>query len=155
MTPRTRWTCSRRDTRQRAGARAVNTHIVRARVVFRRPAMIYAWHFVPANMKLAHSDEPVEVGRTYRVKGKIVPCKNGLHGSIRLLDALGYTSSSILTRCSYAGEVVHESNKLAASERTILWLGDIGPILHEAACAFAEGALRIAKVTNLRSWAAI
>src|ERR1035438_6765946 len=115
----------------------------------------FGWHFVPKNLKIAHSGEPVEVGRTYRVEGKIVPCENGLHGSIRLLDALGYSSSSVLTRCRYDGTIVHESDKLAASERTILWIGDIGPILHEAACVFAERALRIAKVTDPRSWAAI
>ena len=115
----------------------------------------YAFHFVPKDLKLAHSGEPVEVGRTYRVEGKIVPCKNGLHGSIRLLDALTYASSSILTRCAYAGEIVHERDKLAASERTIVWIGDIEPLLHEAACVFAEGALRIANVTDPRSWAAI
>src|ERR1019366_7250842 len=79
-----------------------------------RDVMMYAWHFVPSNLKLAHFGEPVEVGRTYRVEGKIVPCKNGLHGSIRLLDALTYASSSILTRCAYAGEIVHERDKLAA-----------------------------------------
>jgi hypothetical protein len=116
---------------------------------------LYAWHFVPSNLKLAHSGEPVEVGRTYHVEGKIIPCENGLHGSVRLLDALAFASSSILTRCSYGGEIVHESDKLAASERTILWLGDIDQILHEAACVFAEGALRIGKVTDPRSWAAI
>ncbi len=94
----------------------------------------FAWHFVPSNMKLAHSNEPVELGRTYHVKGKIIPCENGLHGSIRLLNALQYSSSSMLTRCRYDGEIVHQSDKLVASERTILWIGDIEPILHEAAC---------------------
>src|ERR1039457_265079 len=117
--------------------------------------MMYAWHFVSNNLKLAHSGESVEVGRTYRVEGKILPCENGLHGSVRLIDALTYSSSSILTRCAYGGEIVHESDKIAASERTILWLGDIDQILHEAACVFAEGALRIGKVTDPRSWAAI
>jgi hypothetical protein len=115
----------------------------------------FGWHFVPKDLKLAHSGEPVEVGRTYRVEGKIVPCENGLHGSVRLLDALGYSSSSVLTRCRYDGTIVHEQDKLAASERTILWLGDIEPILHEAACIYAERALRVAKITDPRSWAAI
>jgi hypothetical protein len=115
----------------------------------------YAWHFVPADLRLAHSGEPVEVGRTYHVTPPIVPCERGLHGSVRLIDALGYASSSILTRCSYGGKIVHQNDKLAASERTVLWIGDIEPILHEAACIFAEGALRVAKVTDSRSWAAI
>src|ERR1035441_10602442 len=115
----------------------------------------YAWHFVPQNLKLAHSGEPVKIGRAYRVEGKIVPCENGLHGSTRLLDALPYASSSILTRCSYAGDIVYANDKLASSERTILWIGDIEPILHEAACVFAEGALRVAKVADPCSWAAI
>ena len=118
-------------------------------------ATIYAWHFVPSNLRLAHSGEPVEVGRTYHVMGKIIPCENGLHGSIRLIDALGYVSSSILTRCRYDGTIVHEQDKLAASERTIIWLGDIKSILHEAACVFAEGALHSSKITDPRSWAAI
>ena len=115
----------------------------------------YAFHFVPKDLKLAHSGEPVEVGRTYRVEGQIIPCENGLHGSVRLLDALCYSSSAVLTRCRYDGTIVHEQDKLAASERTILWIGDIEPILHEAACIFAEGALRVAKITDPRSWAAI
>ena len=116
---------------------------------------VYAWHFVPKNLRLAHSGEPVEVGRSYRVEPPIIPCRRGLHGSLRLIDALGFASSSILTRCRYDGTIVHEADKLAASERTVLWLGDIELILHEAACVFAEGELRVAKVTAPRSWAAI
>src|ERR1017187_10084470 len=104
----------------------------------------YAFHFVPKDLKLAHSGEPGEVGRTYRVEGKIVPCKNGLYSSISLLHARPYASRSIPTRCAYAGEIVHERDKLAGPGRRIVWIGDIEPLLHEAACVFAEGALRIA-----------
>jgi hypothetical protein len=116
---------------------------------------VFAWHFVANNRKLAHSGEPLELNRTYRVAGEIVPCQNGLHGSLRLIDALQYAPGSILTCCSYGGTIEYEADKLAASERTVLWIGDIEPILHEAACHFAENALRVAKVTDPRSWAVI
>jgi hypothetical protein len=115
----------------------------------------YGWHFVANDRKLAHSGEPLELNRTYRVDGTIIPCQNGLHGSLRLINALQYAQGSILTRCRYSGTIVHQADKLAASERTPLWIGDIEPILHEAACHFAETALRAAKVTDPRSWAAI
>src|ERR1019366_8082434 len=143
----------RRRQRHASGAHyATHTDRTRAeRVEDRMSATIYAWPFVPSNLRLAHSGEPVEVGRTYHVKGKIIPCEDGLHGSIRLIDALGYASSSILTRCRYDGTIVHEQDKLAASERTIIWLGDIKSILHEAACVFAEGALHSSKKTDPRS----
>jgi hypothetical protein len=115
----------------------------------------YGWHFVQENYRVKHTGEPVEVGRTYTVEGEIIPCRNGLHGSLRLIDALQYAESAILTRCSFGGTVVHESDKLAASERTVLWVGNFEPLLHEAACHFAETALRVANVTDPRLWAAI
>lgn len=116
---------------------------------------IYGWHFVANDRKLAHSGEPLELGRTYRVDGEIVPCRRGLHGSLRLIDALQYAPGSILTRCEFSGTIKYEADKLAASERTVLWIGDVEPILYEAACHFAETALRVANVTDPRSWAAI
>jgi hypothetical protein len=117
--------------------------------------MIQGWHFPQQNRTLAHSGEPVTPGATYRVAGPLALCAVGLHGSVRLIDALGYASGSILTRCSFSGEIVHGTDKLCATERTVLWIGDIAPVLHEAACHFAETALRVAKVTDPRSWSAI
>jgi hypothetical protein len=97
----------------------------------------------------------VTVGLSLTVAPPIVLCERGLHGSERLIDALGYASSSILTRCSYSGEIVRGDDKLAASERTVVWVGNIGQILHEAACHFAEVALRGVKNPDPRSIAAI
>ncbi len=115
----------------------------------------YGYWFATAKRTVPRTNEPLEVGRTYRQAGPLVLCQKGLHGSIKLRDALSYASSSILTRCSFSGEILHGDDKLCATERTVLWIGDIEPILHEAACIFAEGALRVAKVTDPRSWAAI
>ncbi len=42
---------------------------------------VFAWHFLAADKRLAHTNEPVEVGRVYTVKPPIVPCERGLHGS--------------------------------------------------------------------------
>jgi hypothetical protein len=117
--------------------------------------VIYGWHFVQADRTLAHSGEPVEVGRTYRVEPPLKLCERGLHGSLRLIDALGYARSSVLTRCSFSGEIIHGDDKLVASERTVLWMGDIAPILHEGACVFAEQALRLIPNPAPRSVAAI
>jgi hypothetical protein len=115
----------------------------------------YGWHFATAQRTVPRTNEPLEVGRTYRQAGPLVLCESGLHGSIRLHDALTYASSSILTRCAFSGEILRGEDKLCATERTVLWISDIEPILHEAACHFAEDALRIAKVTDPRSWATI
>ena len=115
----------------------------------------FGWWFADANGCVPRTGEKVTVGLSLTVAPPIVLCEHGLHGSERLIDALGYASSSILTRCSYSGEIVRSDDKLAASERTVLWVGDIEPILHEAACHFAEVALRGIPNPDPRSIAAI
>jgi hypothetical protein len=116
---------------------------------------LYGWHFVANNRELAHSGEPLEPGRTYRVEPPIVPCQHGLHGSLRLIDALTYAPGAILTRCEYGGQIVHEKDKFAAETRRVLWIGDVTNILHEAACVFAEKALGRITSPDPRSVAAI
>ena len=116
---------------------------------------LYGWHFVPNSRRLAYSDEPLKLGRTYRVKPPIVPCVWGLHGSTRLIDALGWAPGTILTRCEYGGKIVRKGDKFAAETRTVLWIGDVTNLLHEAACVFAEWALRRVKSPDPRSVAAI
>ena len=118
-------------------------------------AEILGWHFIRSDRRLAYSGEPLELGRVYRFEPPIVPCKRGLHGSIRLIDALPHAPGPILTRCRFGGQIVHETDKLAAETREVLWVGDVTNLLWLASCNFAETACRTAKWTNPRSLAAI
>src|SRR5690606_29452530 len=59
--------------------------------------------------------------------GPVVPCKSGLHGSERAIDALTYAPSKpriVLCRVEFAGTIIEHGepvDKFAASERRILW----------------------------------
>lgn len=91
---------------------------------------ILAWHFVADKLK---NNMPIpRVGSILRQKGKIIPCKNGLHGSTRIIDALGYAPSNPkwICRTEHRGVVVeHGNDKIASSERKILWKVEAEPIL--------------------------
>ena len=85
------------------------------------------------------------VGKTYTVKGKVVPCASGLHASERAIDALQYGHGNIAWRVTLGGDVVaHGSpvDKHAASERTHLAMADATMALHEFACWCTERALK-------------
>jgi len=82
---------------------------------------VKGFYFSPNNRRLAHGDNRViRGGRTHKVSGRIIPCTNGLHASVSLIDALGYAAGSILYRVELSGDVVaHGSpvDKHAASMR--------------------------------------
>ena len=102
---------------------------------------VLAWHFL-AEKKLANGDgRTVKVGKKLTVEGQPNLCSNGLHGSIRLIDALDYAQGSILCRVRHSGIIVKGDDKLCSTERTVLWMGDIETILHNFACDEAEMAL--------------
>ena len=73
--------------------------------------------------------DPVTVGsRVTLVGGRIEPCVWGLHGSERLLDALGYSpcDTPVIGYCEFGGEIERETDKIAARSRTLLWaLGEV------------------------------
>ena len=93
-----------------------------------------AWHFVQPDKRLGYDDNRIiRVGRTYKVKGKPVLCEHGLHASVRLIDALNYAPSAILTRVELGGEIIKGDDKIVATERTVLWMGDITDLLHRFA----------------------
>jgi len=116
---------------------------------------VLAWHFVKddGTNRLGVKEK---VGKWYRVEGEIVPCANGLHGSVRLIDALKYSPGAVLRRTEHRGTIVeHDGEKIASSERRVLWQIDATKLLHEFACRCAEGALKAEKVTDERCWNAI
>ena len=80
-----------------------------------------AWWF-SSGKTLPHDDgRRIKVGRTHKVKGEIIPCRNGLHGSIKPLDALAYAPGPLVWRVRLSGLIVpHNSDKIVASERTYI-----------------------------------
>ncbi len=86
---------------------------------------ILAWHFGPGDDRLANGDgRPIVVGETIRHEGPLTICKNGLHASVRLCDALRYARSWRLHRVRCGGEIVQGYDKLVCRERTVLWSVD-------------------------------
>ena len=84
-------------------------------------AHIDGWWFSKGRT-LPHGDgRRIKVGITHGVKGAIVACENGLHASVKPLDALGYAPGPVVWRVRLSGVIVpHGEDKHAASERTYL-----------------------------------
>ena len=115
-----------------------------------------AWHFLSEDKRLGYGDgRSVELGETLECEGKPKLCNNGLHGSARLIDALGYASGPIVCRVEIDGDVIEGEDKLCGRRRTVLWMFDATNILHEFACGCAEDALALVARPDARSVAAI
>ena len=84
------------------------------------PKLIDAWWF-STGKTLPHGDgRRIAIGRTHKVEGTIIPCNNGLHASVKPLDALQYAPGPIVWRVRMGGTGVDDGDKLAASERTYI-----------------------------------
>jgi len=115
-----------------------------------------AWHFLAGDKRLGYGDgRLVEVGQTLECEGKPALCSNGMHGSVRLVDALRYASGPIVCRVEIAGDIVESDDKLCGRRRTVLWMLDATRLLHEFACACAEDALALVERPDARSVEAI
>ena len=109
-----------------------------------RAPSVLGWWFCGATMR---DGRPVpRDGETLRHDRPVVPCKSGLHASPTILDALPYAPGATLCRVRLSGEIVpHGVDKWAASERSILWRVEAGPVLR----AFARWcALRVVSRWN-------
>ena len=117
---------------------------------------IEAWHFLPDNGRLRYEDNrKPSIGRIYRATGELSLCKNGMHASTDIMDALSYAPGSILCRVEIIPPYLTGDDKVCGRGRKILWKIDAEMLLHEFACRCAVRALRIAKVTDARCWDAI
>ena len=118
--------------------------------------MMLAWHFLSDDKRLGYDDgRLVEVDVPLECEGEPVLCNNGMHGSVRLIDALKYASGPIVCRVEIEGDVIEGENKLCGHRRTVLWMLDATQILHEFACQCAEDALALVAEPDPRSVAAI
>jgi hypothetical protein len=114
------------------------------------------WHFLSEDGFTRYEPRvKVETGQTLKHDGPLMLCESGLHASVRAIDALQYAPGPIICRVRLGGEIQQERDKCVARERTVLWMYDATPILHEMACLSAETALLIADVEDERCWQAI
>jgi hypothetical protein len=118
-----------------------------------------AWHFLNDEGTLRKGGLKVTPGLTLRMRGKLVMCERGFHYSLKALDALKYAPGSIVSRVDVTGEIIPDTDKGVASQRTHLWMADATNTLHEFACWCAENALNLIRERGQepdpRSWAAI
>ncbi len=92
---------------------------------------LLAWHFV--GRKLRNGQPVPEDGEVLRHDGELVMCNEGLHASVRAVDALSYAPGAIACRVKCGGVIVHDDDKLVCSERTILWRVDAEEMLRDFA----------------------
>ena len=115
-----------------------------------------AWHFVRADRRLGYKDgRKIVRGRTLTVDGVPRLCHFGLHASERIIDALECAPGPIVCRVEIGGQIVRGDYKLCGTSRKVLWWLDATELLHLFACRVAERALKEAKVTDQRCFAAI
>jgi hypothetical protein len=109
---------------------------------------------------------PVEPGKRglAAVATAIVPFRNGMHASTKLLDALyfsSFTRGSVISRIQLSGELTPNARNdiLAARNGDVLWSYDADQVLHQFACWVAEQAIeaerKLGKQPDARSVAAV
>ena len=95
---------------------------------------VLAWHFSTGKLNYG-DDRKISVSKKHSVKGEIVICNNGLHGSERIIDALGYArlDACIIARTEHSGNIIQESDKLVSRHRKYIHVIDGTEILREFA----------------------
>jgi hypothetical protein len=103
-----------------------------------------AWHFVSNKLRDGR-DIPAD-GVKLKHDGELVMCQTGLHASRVLLYALRYAPGYMVCRVRIGGDVIEETDKLVASERTIVWRLEVKQLL----LAFArQQALKVAHLWEM------
>lgn len=125
-----------------------------------RSAAILGWHFIsPAGRLDPHCREVADLGALVVVPGKtyaerrkpIACCENGLHSSVSALDALAHAPGPYVCRVASWGDVDRLPDKLAASRRRVLRMGDASSVLRQFAawCALETPLTRGRKLRDL------
>ena len=86
---------------------------------------IVAWHFIRNDFKLRYGDDrTVRRGEVLCVTGEPKMCNNGMHGSLRALDALRYAPGTIVCRTVHSGLLIFGGDKLVSQCREVVWMAD-------------------------------
>jgi len=89
---------------------------------------------------------PAEVGRTDRVKGEIIPCRNGLHSSPSPFYALNYASGPVLWEVEIGDDAVPHGapvDKHASATRKYIRRADVTKTLRRFAATQALGVIQL------------
>ena len=86
-----------------------------------------AWHFV--NKKLRDGSPIPRNGKKLVFNGKPIPCQQGLHASLEPFHALEYAPGNTLCLVECGGTIIHQSDKLVCTERTIIARMNAEPLL--------------------------
>jgi hypothetical protein len=93
-----------------------------------------AFYFSTEQKRLRYGDDrPIIVGEAHEVSCKPICCKQGLHASTDILDALMYAPSSILYLVDISGDVDERTDKIAGKRREYLAEFDAEELLKEFA----------------------
>ena len=112
---------------------------------------VLAWHFLKVGRVMRDGKEAPPVGEPLIHKGDISICSSGLHASIDIMDALGWTPGAHLCRVECVGIEDKHEDKLVCRKRTIIAEADIATELHIFAIWCAEQALGLIKDPDPRS----
>jgi hypothetical protein len=114
-----------------------------------------AYKFLKDDYRSGYGNEPPwKEGETRTVAGDIVMCERGYHASPSWLDALQYAPGSIACIVDIK-KPVKGDDKWVSNTCTIIKMVDATKVLRTFACDCAERALKLANVTDKRSWNAI
>jgi hypothetical protein len=93
-----------------------------------------AWYFSKTDCKLRYNDNRIiKAGVNHTVDCKPVMCKQGLHASINIMDALEYAPGPYVWRVNLSGEVIKGDDKCVATHREYLWGFDATELLRKHA----------------------
>jgi len=116
---------------------------------------ILAWHFLRDNGRTQFGDIEVKKGQVYRADGMLELCRNGMHASVKAIDALNFANGALISRVEIRPPYLIGNDKLCGRARKVLWIMDVTALLYEFACREALRALRKANVTDIRCYDAI
>jgi hypothetical protein len=89
--------------------------------------MMRAWHFVGDRLRNGYLVPPD--GERLIWYGELAMCKSGLHASVQPFDALNYAPGPILCMVECNGGIIHDTDKLVCSQRTIITRMDATELL--------------------------
>lgn len=97
-----------------------------------------AWYFSNMDCRLRYGDDrEIKAGITHAVQCEPILCEQGLHASIRPIDAIEYAPGPYVWRVELTGQIARGDDKVVATQRTYLWGYDASMVLRKYACLCA------------------